>query len=176
MKAMKNIIILSLLILFIDGAFAQNSWTLKSNSYVEQKMKKCKVNPKIKAFSSWETNIKKVKNTASKAKLRIEKVDDLIIELPSIEGGVKHFKVYLPDPIKNNVGATQINEGTYLGICVEDKNAKAEFNFNGGDFHCIITSKNGSVFFIEPYCSEVSNYYITYLASDIEVVHDKFTE
>ena len=172
---MKHNIIILLLTLHV-AVFAESSWSLKSNSYVEQKMKKCKVNPKVKAYTSWETNIKKVKSIAVKAKTKAEKIDDLIIELPSIEGGVKHFKVYLPDPIKNEVGATKITEGVFIGIGVEDKNAKAEFDFNGGEFHCKITSKTGSVFYIEPYCSTPSDFYITYLASDLEVERDKFAE
>ena len=164
----KNILTLSLGLLFSFGIHAQSSdksWSTVSESAIPKTGKRQIIPQKYLTFELNGSDLKtKLLSAPLEANVKINE-STCIVTLPVPNGTLQRFKV-VESPIMEPALAAQFPDfKTYSVKGIDDPYANGKLDWNEFGFHGMVRTINGD-YFIDPYCLQNVNDYITYYTAD----------
>lgn len=100
-----------------------------------------------------------------------------VLELPSPSGKTERFAVVNAPIMEQGLAQKYPEIRTFNGQGIDDPTATIRFDITPKGFHAMVLSPNGS-WFIDPYFSEGTDYYISYYKSDFysALTRDKYID
>ncbi|SRX54240.1 reprolysin-like metallopeptidase [Aequorivita sp. CIP111184] len=157
----KHILVLSFA-LFCFGLNAQNTafWTKASSNETQNRQKTFrKTMPQ--EYNLFTLNTSALKSLLAQAPARNSVRSNVIIELPTNNGEIQHFRVYEASVMEPALQAQHPNTRSYAAQGIEDPSAIARFSVADIGVNVMISSANYSTIYIDPYTQD-KNYYISY--------------
>src|SRR5690606_18616885 len=106
-------------------------------------------------------NTTALKNALAQAPVRNSGRSNVIIDLPTNNGEIQHFRVYEASVMEPALQAQHPNTRSYAAQGIEDPSAVARFSVSSIGVNVMITSPNYSTIYVDPYTQD-KNYYISY--------------
>ncbi|CAM3310943.1 reprolysin-like metallopeptidase [Aequorivita lipolytica] len=149
------------LLLLSFGIQAQNAlWNKVSNTETQNRQKTFrKTIPQD--FNLFSLNTSALKNQLGQAPARFSGLSNVIIELPTNNGELQHFRVYEASVMEPILQAQYPNIRSYAAQGIEDGSAVARFSVSDAGVNVMISSVHYSTIYIDPYTKD-KNYYISY--------------
>ncbi len=148
--------------LFCFGLNAQNTafWT-KTSANETQNRQKAFRNTMPQDYNLFTLNTSALKNLLAQAPVRNSGRSNVIIDLPTNNGEIQHFRVYEASVMEPALQAQHQNTRSYAAQGIEDPTAIARFSVSTIGVNVMISSANYSTIYIDPYTKD-KNYYISY--------------
>jgi hypothetical protein len=167
----KTTFLLSLALLINVGLNAQSNndkfWSPKSESAIKVAGKRQIIPKKYLAFQLIGSELKtQLSSAPSEISVKINQ-STCIISLPLPNGTIQKFKVVESPIMERDLAAAYPNIKTYSVKGIDDPYANGKLDWNEFGFHGMVRSINGD-FFIDPYCLNNLQDYITYYTADFE--------
>jgi subtilisin-like proprotein convertase family protein len=165
MKLTSKLLIVSLFVgVFTSQLFGQSStslWTKTEVSALTNKEKLHRNNiPSKASYFTLDFNQLKTKLTSAPNRDGFTGKSNLIIEFPTSEGTIEHFRVW-DSPIMHPDLATKFPMiKTYVAQGIEDPTAYMRFSVTQFGLHSMVLSGTKSTTYIDPYTSDLNNYII----------------
>jgi subtilisin-like proprotein convertase family protein len=160
---MKKPLLLILVLLLNSVLFSQSkNWTKipAARNLVANKNVNRSSFPKV--FELYQMNLGSLVETLKNApQKRSNQASNVIIEVPSMDGKIEHYKVYEFSNFAPALQAQFPNIRSYVGQGMEDKTATIRFSVDPSGFQAMILKGDRHNVFIEPY-SEDSSVYAVY--------------
>ncbi len=169
---MKKITLLLSLAIFLNlGLNAQSNndkfWSPESESAIKVAGKRQIIPNKYLAFQLIGSELKtQLSSAPSEISVKINQ-STCIISLPLPNGTIQKFKVVESPIMERDLAAAYPNIKTYSVKGIDDPYANGKLDWNEFGFHGMVRSINGD-FFIDPYCLNNLQDYITYYTADFE--------
>ncbi|MCB0464700.1 MAG: T9SS type A sorting domain-containing protein [Aequorivita sp.] len=160
-STLKHMLVLSFT-LFCFGINAQNNalWTKASASETQTRQKAFR-NSMPQDYDLFGLNTSAFKTLLSQAPARNTVFSNTIIELPTNNGELQHFRVYEASVMEPALQAKHPDIRSYVAKGIEDASAVARFSVSNIGVNVLISSPNYSTIYIDPYTKD-KNYYISY--------------
>ncbi|OAD90835.1 hypothetical protein A7A78_14090 [Aequorivita soesokkakensis] len=144
------------------GLNAQNTafWS-KASSNETQNRQKAFRNTMPQEYNLFTLNTTALKNALAQAPVRNSGRSNVIIDLPTNNGEIQHFRVYEASVMEPALQAQHPNTRSYAAQGIEDPSAVARFSVSSIGVNVMITSPNYSTIYVDPYTQD-KNYYISY--------------
>jgi hypothetical protein len=167
----KTTFLLSLALLINVGLNAQSNndkfWSPISESAIKVAGKRQIIPKKYLAFQLIGSELKtQLSSAPSEISVKINQ-STCIISLPLPNGTIQKFKVVESPIMERDLAAAYPNIKTYSVKGIDDPYANGKLDWNEFGFHGMVRSINGD-FFIDPYCLNNLQDYITYYTADFE--------
>jgi hypothetical protein len=148
------------LLLLSFGLQAQALWTKASPSETQTRQKAYR-SSMPQEFNLFKLNTTALTNLLANAPDRFSGNSNVIIELPTNNGEIQRFRVYVASVMEPALQIKHPDIRSYVGQGIEDGGAIARFSVSGLGVHVMISSPNYSTIYVDPYTSD-KNYYISY--------------
>ena len=144
------------------GLNAQNTafWTKASTSETQNRQKAFR-NTMPQEYKMFTLNTSALKSLLAQAPARNSGRSNVIIDLPTNNGEIQHFRVYEASVMEPALQAQHPNTRSYAAQGIEDPSAVARFSVSSIGVNVMISSVNYSTIYIDPYTKD-KNYYISY--------------
>ncbi len=172
-STLKHMLVLSLA-LFCFGVNSQNNalWTKASTSETQNRQKAVR-NAMPQEYNLFTLNTSALTTLLSQAPARNTGVSNVIIDLPTNNGVLQHFRVYEASIMEPALQAKYPNIRSYAAQGIEDPSAVARFSVTSVGVNVMISSPKYSTIYIDPYTSD-KNYYISYNISSVPAYPGNF--
>lgn len=153
--------------LFCFGLNAQNTafWTKASPSETQNRQKAFR-NTMPQEYNLFTLNTAALKSALAQAPARNSGRSNVIIDLPTNNGEIQHFRVYEASVMEPALQIQNPNTRSYAAQGIEDPSAVARFSVSSIGVNVMIYSANYSTIYIDPYTQD-KNYYISYNISKL---------
>ncbi|MEH6763752.1 MAG: reprolysin-like metallopeptidase [Aequorivita antarctica] len=160
-STLKHMLVLSFALLCF-GVNAQTNalWTKASPSETQNRQKAFR-NSMPQDYNLFDLNTSALTTLLTHAPARNTVHSNVIIELPTNNGVLQHFRVYEASIMEAPLQAQHPNIRSYVAQGIEDASAIARFSVSSVGVNVMISSPNYSTIYIDPYTSD-KNYYISY--------------
>lgn len=112
-------------------------------------------------FDLFKLNTPALKNLLEQAPERFTGPSDVIIQLPTNNGELQHFRVYEAPTFAPELQAKHPDIRSYAAQGIDDPSAVARFSVSNVGVNVMISSANYSTIYVDPYTQD-KNYYISY--------------
>ncbi len=143
----------------------KNFWTASNDNSVKPLGKRQIVPNKYLVYSLDLENLKTQLLSAPSEKSVVINNSECVVALPAPNGEMQLFKVVEASIMEAPLQSAYPNIRTYSIKGITDVYANGKLDFNEFGFHGMIRSVNGD-FYIDPYCLENTQHYITYYTAD----------
>ena len=143
------------------GIQAQSALWNKVSSTETQNRQKTFRKTMPQDYNLFSLNTTALKNQLSQAPARFSGNSNVIIELPTNNGELQHFRVYEASAMEPALQAQYPNIRSYAGQGIEDGSAIARFSVGLDGVHVMISSVHYKTIYVDPYTQD-KNFYISY--------------